>query len=96
MTTLPKPQPTDGNPEAPTSTLVPTGRQASGGDLEVAPVVAGESSGGVQVWGELDTAITGGEDPPDPKPCYTSQTVSRTATPHMARAALQGRLVAPA
>ena len=68
MTTLPKPQPTDGNPEAPQGTLVPTGRQASGGDVEVASVVAGESSGGVPVRGELDAAIAGGEDPPDPRP----------------------------
>ena len=68
MTILPKPQPTDGNPEAPTSTPVSTGRQASGGDLEVAPVVARESPGGVPVRGELDATITGGEDPPDPRP----------------------------
>ena len=71
--TLPKPQPTDGNPEAPTSTLVPTGRQAGGRDVEVAPVVAGEPSGGVPVRGELDAAITGGEDPPDPKPRRTTR-----------------------
>ena len=68
LSTLPKPQPPDGNPEAPESLAVPTGRQASGGDLEVAPVVAGEPSGGVPVRGELDAAIAGGEDPPDPRP----------------------------
>jgi hypothetical protein len=68
LSTLPKPQPTDGNPEAPTSTLVPTGRQAGGGDVEATPVVAGKSPGGVPVRGELDTAITGSEDPPDPRP----------------------------
>ena len=73
MSTLPKPQPTDGNPEAPTSTLVPTGRQAGGGDMEAAPVVAGEPSGGVPVRGELDTTITGGEDPPDAKPRRTTR-----------------------
>jgi hypothetical protein len=69
--TLPKPQPTDskdGNPEAPASTLVPTGRQAGGRDLAPSPVVAGDSSGGVPVRGELDATIASGEDPPDAKP----------------------------
>ena len=73
MTTIPKPQPTDGNPEAPQGPSIPTGRQASGGDLEVASVVAGEPSGGVPVRGELDAAITGGEDPPDAKPRRTTR-----------------------
>ena len=68
MTTIPKPQSTDGNPEAPQGPSIPTGRQASGGDMEVAPIVAGESSGGVPVRGELDATIAGGEDPPDPRP----------------------------
>lgn len=68
MTTLLKPQPTDGNPEAPQGTLVPTGWQAGGRDLEVAPVVAGEPPGGVPVRGELDATITGGDDPPDTRP----------------------------
>jgi hypothetical protein len=70
MTTIPnpQPQPTDGNPEASTSTLVPTGRQAGGGDVEAAPVVAGEPPGAVPVRGELDATIAGGEDPPDPRP----------------------------
>jgi DNA-directed RNA polymerase specialized sigma subunit len=66
--TLPKPQPTDGNPEAPEGSLVPTGRQAGGRDVEAAPVVAGEPPGAVPVRGELDTTIAGGEDPPDPRP----------------------------
>ena len=73
MTILPKPQPTDGNPEAPTSTLVPTGRQAGGRDLAPSPVVAGDSSGGVPVRGELDAAIAGGEDPPDTRPRRTTR-----------------------
>ena len=68
LSTLPKPQPTDGNPEAPQGPLVPTGRQASSRDLEAASVVAGEPPGGVPVRGELDATITGGEDSPDAKP----------------------------
>ena len=68
LSTLPKPQSTDGNPEAPEGPLVPTGRQAGGGDVEAAPVVAGESPGSVPVRGELGAAIAGGEDPPDPRP----------------------------
>ena len=68
MTTLPKPQPTDGNPEAPQGPAVPTGRQAGGRDVEAASVVARESPGGVPVRGELDAAIAGGEDPPNPRP----------------------------
>ncbi len=64
----PQPQPTDGNPEAPEGSLVPTDRQASGRDVAPSPVVAGEPPGSVQVRGELDTTIAGGEDPPDAKP----------------------------
>ena len=73
MTTIPKPQPTDGNPEAPQGPSIPTGRQASGRDLEAASVVARESPGGVPVRGELDAAIAGGEDPPDPRPRRTAR-----------------------
>jgi DNA-directed RNA polymerase specialized sigma subunit len=70
MTTIPnpQPQPTDGNPETPESSLVPTGRQAGGGDMAPSPVVAGEPPGAVQVRGGLDATIAGGEDPPDAKP----------------------------
>ena len=73
MTTIPKPQPTDGNPEAPQGPSIPTGRQASGRDLEAASVVAGESPRGVPVRGELDATIAGGEDPPDPRPRRTAR-----------------------
>ena len=70
MTTIPnpQPQPTDGNPEAPASSPIPTDRQAGGGDMAPSPVVAGEPSGAVPVRGELDGAIAGCEDPPDPRP----------------------------
>jgi hypothetical protein len=85
MTTIPnpQPQPTDGNPEAPEGTAIPTGRQAGGGDVAPSPVIAREPPGDLPVRGELDATIAGGEDPPDPRPRRTtrSRRTIRAGTP---------------